>query len=258
MLEIYLRAKSPSIRVKPLKRRKIYTYQGRGASQNYIDGSKQSFAAAVPWLKQEFIDAAGIKRGDFKQDGAVLNVSGGIGSRFYLADWGADGLQQIDDFIFNGGVYTGWCAGGTPLFPLTEFALGTPEEKIGNGINLCGGRAVGPEHPGYDSYSMAGACASPVGWEKGKLSAFFNGGCAFVDLDSNAEVIARYEQSNRAAIVEIKHGQGLAIASGIHIEMPVATLDKTNPHIGAIHAELVANEGERQRLFYHLTRRANL
>jgi len=132
--------------------------------------------------------------------------------------------RRIRSFVENGGSYLGICAGGYYGASEVIFEEGGPLEVVGlRELAFFPGRAVGPAFgKGKFAYgTQKGATLAKLKWEKGRSSAYFNGGCYFEDAHHHADVIATYEELDLPAIISCKVGKGRAILSGVHLECEV-------------------------------------
>lgn len=179
------------------------------------------------------------------------------------------GNDKIIRYVNNGGIYFGICAGayyaGTNVFfetDIKELAIIQQCE-----LNLINADAVGTLykqlhiHP-Y-SRDFASSAAVKVRWLKDNEShtAHYHGGPYFKPHGDNVTVLAQYDiiQAQFPAIVMQKHGQGLAVASGLHIENSASALSKmlsqltiTDPHAHQVITELKQGEPSRAALFAKL------
>jgi biotin---protein ligase len=150
------------------------------------------------------------------------------------------GNRRIRQFVENGGLYIGFCAGGYYGSARCEFEVGNKLlEVIGDReLALYPGTVRGCAYPGFVYHSEKGARAVELETDKSFLSAgsvpnvfksYYNGGGVFVDAakfkDRGVEVLASYSEApavdggeGSAAIVYCKVGKGAALLTGPHPE----------------------------------------
>lgn len=150
------------------------------------------------------------------------------------------GNRRIRQFVENGGLYIGFCAGAYYGSKTCEFEVGNKAlEVIGDReLGFYPGISRGCAFPGFVYHSEKGARAVQLETDKSFLSAgsvpnifksYYNGGGVFVDAskfkDKGVEVLANYTDEvavdtgeGAAAIVYCKVGQGAALLTGPHPE----------------------------------------
>ncbi|ETN47251.1 biotin-[acetyl-CoA-carboxylase] ligase [Cyphellophora europaea CBS 101466] len=150
------------------------------------------------------------------------------------------GNRRIRQFVENGGLYIGFCAGGYYGSKRCEFEVGNKSlEVIGDReLAFYPGVARGCAFPGFVYHSEKGARAVELESDKAFLAAgsvpnvfksYYNGGGVFVDApklaDKGVEVLASYSADvavdsgeGSAAIVYCKVGKGAALLTGPHPE----------------------------------------
>ena len=150
------------------------------------------------------------------------------------------GNRRIRQFVENGGVYIGFCAGGYYGTKRCEFEVGNKLlEVIGDReLGFYPGTSRGCAFPGFVYHSERGARATELKVDKTVMSAgtipnvfksYYNGGGVFVDAhnfkDRGVEVLASYIDElsvdaggGAAAIVHCKVGKGAALLTGPHPE----------------------------------------
>jgi glutamine amidotransferase-like uncharacterized protein len=240
-----------------LQVKKIFIYRGEGADAFCIEAIRAA-------LVQEGVDKsyciAYAEKSLFQdslwhEEAALLIFPGGRDIPYHQALKGkANG--HIRDYVTKGGRFFGICAGGYYGCRRVEFEKGGPLEVIGEReLGFFPGVAKGPAYgPGEFCYlSHKGARIASLQLKGTSASAYFNGGCAFVDTEafSSVTVLGRYSdiEGQPAAIVKCPMGEGLAILSGVHPEYS-ALYEGTNKHIrGARFDALHAIESNRRKLF---------
>lgn len=150
------------------------------------------------------------------------------------------GNRRIRQFVENGGLYIGFCAGGYYGSKRCEFEVGNKLlEVIGDReLGFYPGVARGCAFPGFVYHSEKGARAVELQSDKAFLAAgsvpntfksYYNGGGVFVDApkfrEKGVEVLASYSDpvavdagEGAAAIVYCKVGKGAALLTGPHPE----------------------------------------
>ena len=158
----------------------------------------------------------------------------------YCSTLNGAGNRRIRQFVENGGLYIGFCAGGYYGSKRCEFEVGNKIlEVIGDReLGFYPGVARGCAFPGFIYHSERGARACQLKVDKSVLTAgsipntfqsYYNGGGVFVDAvkykDQGVEVLASYTDAlavdageGTAAIVYCKVGKGAALLTGPHPE----------------------------------------
>ena len=233
----------------------------------------------------------------------------------YVAQLHGTGNQHIRDFVKNGGSYLGICAGGYYGCSFVQFAKGNPQfEVIGSReLSFYPGIAEGPVFPNFSYTSHQGAMAAgviltPAGTslltktrikdtpntggtcdslveKETSLSVFFNGGCHFVNHQSDitpqvgqfssrenvCEVLATYNATpdqlgpticpedstlptdlSLAAVVLCAYGKGKALLTGVHIEASEDLLNDCydgDDHIGSFLPHIARTNEYREAFF---------
>ncbi|MDE6478381.1 MAG: hypothetical protein K2L94_04000 [Alphaproteobacteria bacterium] len=182
---------------------------------------------------------------------AALVMPGGraIG---YQARLHPHGNKKITDWVMNGGVYFGICAGAYYAAERIIFEPDIPELAVqqNGGLGLVSADAIGTLHRELniapyraDTASMA---APQIEWvADGRLHlSYYHGGPYFQPRGNNMEILAQYvlDDGDRPAIVAQRVGHGRVIASGVHVEVSGPSLAATFAHPMAIdpHARHVA------------------
>lgn len=246
-------------------RNKVLIYADYGCSNINIleSGLREYFEPRKCTV--DLTDAAGIiSRNELDESVLAFFMPGGAGTPF-RRKLEVQGNGKIRDFVRNGGIYCGICAGAYYACRRTIFEADIPELKIISecGLNLIEGQAVGTLYKelGILPYAKnAGAAAAvEIEWQdKEKHLAYYHGGPYF-ELDNPAEyeILARYNFGEKPpAIVEGRYHKGKVIISGVHFEDSGQQLKK------AIHClridsdialqiadKLTAGENSRQALF---------
>jgi glutamine amidotransferase-like uncharacterized protein len=164
----------------------------------------------------------------FSDASAIIDNSALIDADFFIMPGGADlpycrklnsrGCQNIRTFVDNGGIYLGICAGAYFASNAIEFHKGRDDE-ICQPRELCliNTVAIGslPEFAPYYDATINTTAVIPITLKDNRVAkALYYGGCTFIDIQDDVEIIARYPD-NRPAIIR----KGNIILSGIHFEM---------------------------------------
>lgn len=157
-------------------------------------------------------------------------------------------IPKIKQFIDNGGIYIGFCAGGYFGTSKVEFAQGNPNLEVTGRRDLAffPGIGRGPAYNGFQYNSEIGARAAKIKTCNGEeLYNYYNGGGVFVDADikDDVEVLAHYSQPTdvafsdvrtpniqAAAVVLCKFGKGKILLTGTHPEFIPRILERSKSH----------------------------
>ncbi|CAL9730887.1 biotin--protein ligase [Monosporozyma unispora] len=157
-------------------------------------------------------------------------------------------VPKIKQFIYNGGIYIGFCAGGYFGTSKIEFAQGNPNLEVTGRRDLAffPGIGRGPAYNGFQYNSESGARAAKIKTCNGEeLYNYYNGGGVFVDADikDGVEVLAHYLQPTDvpwadfddpsikpAAVVLCKSGKGKILLTGTHPEFIPRILERSKDH----------------------------
>ena len=170
---------------------------------------------------------------------AALVFPGGA-DQGYCKTLNGAGNRRIRQFVENGGIYIGFCAGGYYGTKRCEFEVGNKIlEVIGDReLGFYPGTSRGCAFPGFVYHSEKGARATELKVDKTVMSSgsipnlfksYYNGGGVFVDApkyqNQGVEVLASYVDpisvdagEGSAAIVYCKVGKGAALLTGPHPE----------------------------------------
>lgn len=157
-------------------------------------------------------------------------------------------IPKIRQFIYSGGVFIGFCAGGYFGTSRVEFAQGDPTMEVTGRRDLAffPGIGRGPAFKGFQYNSEVGAKATKlITCDGEEVYNYFNGGAVFVDADikSNVEVLAHYTQQTDvpysdvndpnvkpAAVVLCKAGKGKILLTGTHPEFIPRILERSKDY----------------------------
>ena len=198
----------------------------------------------------------------WENDTCVLVIPGGRDIPYHEALTGP-GNKKISSYVKQGGRYLGICAGAYFAASSIEFEKGGPLEVTGTReLSFYPGIATGPAYGlnqfNYNSEVGARIAKLDVSGQK-PLSAYYNGGCSFVDPHKyqNVSVVAKYSdiENAPAAIIQCQVGKGIAYLSGVHPEFSYAYLPasrkKQLPQLQDI-------ESERKFLFQFILKNLNV
>ena len=247
----------------------MYTDGGQGASPNCVAMVMDSLRAALHSLPTnsyhlQTTDSREIITGHWMETCRLLVMPGGRDLP-YVKELAGRGNANISEFVSNGGGYLGLCAGGYYGCARVEFAVGDPKlEVVGpRELRFFSGVCRGPQYPGYQYESNAGARAVPLSLEgtladgaAGPISVFYDGGGTFLPFAPDGgeyEVLGRYAEGEpQPAIVKCCYGDGTAVLSGVHFEASAKMLQRCYPddqYIARLLPEIEKYDKQRQVLF---------
>lgn len=213
-----------------------------------------------------FVDAAGIIKDNALNENVLAFFMPGGAATPFRRKLEYQGNDKIRDYVNNGGIYYGICAGAYYACEKAVFEQDIPELAIVSecGLNLVGGQAIGTLYKelGIRPYAKNAASAAVVNllWEKdaGKHISYYHGGPYFqLKPGDDAEIAARYDIAGYPpAVVKKNYGKGRVILSGVHFEdkgehllKAVHKLQLDSAEAGQIAGKLAAGEASRQALF---------
>ena len=249
-------------------RDKILIYRDYGCSDlNALEyGLKEYFEPRGGTV--DFTDAAGIiKKGSLNESVLAFFMPGGAGTPF-RRKLEVLGNEKIREYVRDGGIYYGICAGAYYACRETVFEEDIPELRIISscGLNLVEGRAVGTLYKefGIRPYAKDAASTAAVNliWQDQEQHTVYYHGGPYFDLAANADpdILAVYDTEKKLpAIIRQTYGNGQVILSGVHYEDKGAVLQKTLHHLRLdsaealqVAAKLSAGEPSRLRLFHKM------
>jgi len=192
-----------------------------------VDALKQS--AIQMGYNPKYINALELLNSGLKN--AKLFIMPGGADLSYCQKLNGAGTRYIKDWVYNGGTYVGICAGAYFGSAYCEFDKGGKKEVTGvRELAFFPGKAVGPLFGEYSYASHQTAQTVCISFNGQKYTTYYNGGCKFVDASGykNVKILATYETGD-AAVIEISHGKGKAILSGVHFEITADYLKKETP-----------------------------
>lgn len=247
-------------------KRKILIYRDYGCADvnNLYRTLKENFDRQN--VAVEMTDAAEIlKRNALNSNVLAFFMPGGAATP-YRTKLGYQGNEKIRDYVKNGGVYFGICAGAYYASSCCRFEEDVPNLAVVEdyGLNLVEADAVGTLKKDlkinpYSRTPSSLAVTSVVWNEDGeKHSVFYHGGPKFeIHNMKNHEVLASYGDvsENPPAIVFRRFGKGAAILSGVHFEDGINSLkrfvgcgEEDKRQIEMLSAQLEKGEESRKKL----------
>ncbi|MGN1080384.1 MAG: BPL-N domain-containing protein [Alphaproteobacteria bacterium] len=214
-----------------IMRSKILIYRDYGcADVSSLYGEVASYFREKG-ISVDFTDAAEIKSGVLNREVKAFFLGGGAGTP-YMRKLAGEGNKRIRNYVRNGGVYFGICAGAYYACRDIVFERDVPALRIENrsGLNLAEGRAVGTLYKEYGllPYALTAFSAKVVRirFQDGEIyPALYHGGPFFEDTDG--DVLAVYDlPDSKAAVITKAFGRGKVILSGVHFEDGAQTLSR--------------------------------
>ncbi|MDN3503944.1 MAG: BPL-N domain-containing protein [Rhabdochlamydiaceae bacterium] len=202
----------------------ILIYKGEGVSP--LSLKKTALMAKVwdPSAQVTLVNSTHLGLTGWMKNASTIIFPGGRDIPYHNALKGAAN-QNIRQFVEEGGLYIGICAGGYYGSSKIEFESGFQNEVIAEReLKFFPGKAIGTLfNPGTYVYdSEHAACDATVSFHGESHQIYYNGGCYFEKANSfdKVQVLAHYDDhpSKPAAIIECKVGKGRAILSGVHFE----------------------------------------
>lgn len=170
----------------------------------------------------EFTDATSILELDILNNKNIvaLVIPGGH-SYAYENKLNSVGATKIQEFINNGGIYLGICGGAYYASQTIIFN----KNYISHSLSLLKGVAKGPLPDltcghGYDHTPFAFNAVS-LHFEDTQhnfCNMLYAGGCTFVNLQTEHQVLATYAELNMPAAIRFGYGKGKVVLLGVHPE----------------------------------------
>ncbi|NGX49475.1 MAG: hypothetical protein K940chlam5_01073 [Candidatus Anoxychlamydiales bacterium] len=189
------------------------------------------------------------------QDKTSLFIMPGGRDLMYLRKLKDKGCKKIREFVEEGGSYLGICAGAYFGAEAVEFEKGRELEVLGKrDLNFVKAKAIGPAYrePKFSYKNHEGSKAALLEYKskdfKCLSSVYFKGGCYF-EGDSKLDVIGKYSDLNKAAIVKSKVKKGKAILSGVHIECSADNIFDIDDNLSLMKEEIARTENIRKKIF---------
>ncbi|ORZ22394.1 biotin-protein ligase [Absidia repens] len=214
----------------------ILIYTGEGASLNAIYQTYTTLKLILGHAHDIIkVDAHTLRTEPWEDTCSLLVLPGGRDLP-YCNDLNGDINRRIKNYVFNGGIYLGLCAGAYYASSKIAFEVGTPLEVKGSReLAFYPGLCRGTMYPGFVYDSNRGARSVKVKLHQQQeetVAMYYNGGGYFVEPESfpQTTVVATYCDTNddgaspsAAAIVLCKVGSGSALLSAVHPEYDVTT-----------------------------------
>lgn len=204
----------------------IYLYCDEGAGAFSLCAVKEYFLKSAINL----VTADDITKNGIPQNIDIFIMPGGADIP-YTKKLNGHGNRIIRQYVENGGIYLGICAGAYYGCADIEFQKNTPDQICENReLKFINGTAIGclPEitKKPYDQ-TLKSADITTINVNEKTIPTLYWGGCMFnIPITSDASIIARYNDLDASppAIISRKIGKGLAILSGVHFEVSAKTL----------------------------------
>lgn len=200
--------------------KKILIYMDEGCSElgvkSLLHRVSYYFNAQV-----ETIDAKQILVGGLTS-ASMLIIPGGRDLP-YCAKLNGRGNQFIRDFVANGGIYVGICAGA--YYGCSELNFKGKNYTVNGARELAffDGLAIGslPHLTAghYYDETLASKAIVSLYWNDGSvMQCYYHGGCQFVSNSGIHQILARYSDGS-AAVICGEFGRGYYLLSGVHFEL---------------------------------------
>lgn len=178
----------------------------------------------------------------------VILFGGGFAYPGYTLGITAVGKQRLRNFVANGGVYAGTCAGAYFACDELHYEGAVIGDESGYDLDLYDGPCYGPvaeiaqypnwalaqiELPGHPSHEETGPSVTNAVW--------YAGGPYFPQPGAAVTVLATYAdggiaQEGEAAVIVSPYGAGMVLLWGPHFEVTDYGASTSNP---ALYAEIV-------------------
>lgn len=123
---------------------------------------------------------------------------------------GSKMMNDVKNFVANGGGYVGFCAGAF----IATYKIGTSFTK---GLNLVPGKTILYKAKGYPTIEKMDWLTSN-GKEDREI--YWEGGPYFSFQSPRMEVMAHYSRTKQPSAVRVTHGKGRVYVTGAHPEAP--------------------------------------
>ncbi|HPF78620.1 MAG TPA: BPL-N domain-containing protein [Alphaproteobacteria bacterium] len=233
-------------------KKNIYIYSDEGVGAFSLTAVRDYFSSE----KITLVTAEDIVKSGIPSDVDVFVMPGGA-DRPYMKKLNGAGNQKIKEYVKNGGVYLGICAGAYYGCDAIEFQKDTPHAICEDReLSLFNGTAVGciPDIASRYDLTLNSASITNMEIDNHAHPVFYWGGCYFVPNDkAEFKIYSSYAESDGRppAIISCRYGEGLAILSGVHFEVSEKTFrnyDFDNPDENSIKSVLVQKMGALQNL----------
>jgi biotin---protein ligase len=177
------------------------------------------------------------------EDTCALIVIPGGADLPYLKSLAPLGTSKIAAFVSNGGSYMGICAGAYFGCSRIEFEVGKPNEVVGSRPLGFNGVAIGSVSPNFTYNSELGASVMDLKLKDGRSTRLYVNGGPYFEGEGH-DVIARYADTDKPAIIECNYGKGKAILSGPHLEVDHVYLRDASLQLKKDHPDQSAHLGQ--------------
>lgn len=195
----------------------VAIYKGRGVSAHSYRRLKQLLTGSFETIS---INPSQINSGELSAELAAIVFPGGADVPYDRA-LNNDGIKYIRNFVENGGLYVGVCAGSYFAGEAVDFTC-ADGVKISESRRLVffKGTVKGPAYVNYIEGSHESAKLIDLKIQSKIYKAYFNGGGHFiteVPLKDN-EILAIYANSDLPAALHLNIGNGQVFLCAIHPE----------------------------------------
>lgn len=246
-----------------MKKNQVVVYADKGVDGTSLKHLIHSLRQELdPGIKIKRLDAKSLIEKNWEKETQLFIMPGGR-DVFYQAALRGKGTDKIRSYVEQEGNYLGICAGAYFACTRIEFEKGTSLELLDErSLRFFPGVAKGPAY-GVGKYaydSSKGACAALINWQDSPIHVYFNGGCFFSPESLRVKVLSRYLDlpQKPPAIVEIAHGGGKVLLSGVHFEYLPSLLDPKDPYLSLIHPNLEKANISRKEMFCDLLKKMNV
>ena len=143
-------------------------------------------------------------------------------------------IDNIRDYVRNGGAYMGICAGSYFASRITRWDSIDYGDDYGYVLSLYNGYATGPiKEIGDYNLMVLNNLSYPtnVTWFDGEVfNVTYWGGPYFEPVD-NVDVVAVYDQINESAAIKFPYGQGRVLLFGFHPEIDLGYYPEGYEHM---------------------------
>ena len=214
-----------------MNRNKIYIYSDDGCSDVETLELLLKFWFSDIGIDISKIDADGVKKGKLDNKVLAFFMPGGKADNYYikLLDFGN---KKIRDYVANGGIYFGICAGAYYACREVQFEDKTESlyAKGQYGLDLlnCVAKGTLYKELGISKFVKNPSSMAVVDLHDNvrgeKYASLYHGGPFFDEIEENFETIADYvlygkKDMKKHAIISSKFGKGKVLLSGVHFEI---------------------------------------
>lgn len=215
----------------------IYVYKDEGVSDLSANVCVDALTTQSAGLYEvRLINADGVINGDLTN--ALAFVMPGGADREFCKKLNGIGNAQIRRYVANGGTYVGFCAGAYYAASKCVFINTGGNVVEHRELGFYKGDAIGPMLAEYSPISHSGVRVAEIKLTYNPDETYYvyhNGGCCFEGYEgADTKVIGVYanEVTNvkgRAAIIECKVDNGIAILLGVHPECSAKNMQLLMP-----------------------------